>query len=58
MKLTIIIFSILLSFSNCSNNDTKNIEEEIEGPIIGKWSLIKYEAGCSQTLSFDPGEMI
>lgn len=54
MKLLTIIFSILLSFTSCSDNETINIE----GPIIGKWSLIIYEPGYSPTENFNIGKII
>ncbi len=54
MKLVTIIFNILLLFSSCSDNEPINIE----GPIIGKWSLIKYKPGYSPTENFNTGEII
>ncbi len=54
MKLITILFSILLLFSSCSDNETM----KIDGPIIGKWSLLIYEPGYSPTENFNTGEII
>jgi hypothetical protein len=54
MKLIAIIFNILLLFSSCSDNEAINIE----GPIAGKWSSIKYETGYSPIENFDIGKII
>ncbi len=54
MKNLILIFSMLLSLTSCTSNDTS----KQENLLIGTWNLMKFENGFSPTENFSNGDII
>ncbi len=53
MRSFLLTTCVILSFLSCSNNN-----ENTDNPLIGSWSLVKFESGFSETLNFESDEII
>lgn len=53
MKNTLLIICMLFSVLSCSNNNGNS-----DNPLIGSWSLVKFESGFSESSNFELGEIV
>lgn len=53
MKNTLLIICVLFSVLSCSNNNGNS-----GNPLMGSWSLIKFESGFSESSNFELGEIV